>query len=89
MRPHCLDDTTRLLRHYRAAVNAHPDLELPCSVEDVETITGAGRIAVVFDLEDCAPLDGDLDNLATFVRAQACARCCPRITAPTAPAAAA
>jgi membrane dipeptidase len=66
--PHSLDETTRLLRHYRAAVNAHPDLELPRSLEDVETITRAGRIAVVFDLEDCAPLDGDLDNLATFVR---------------------
>jgi membrane dipeptidase len=65
--PHSLDDTTALLRHFRAAVNAHPQLELASSLEDVETITGAGRIAVVFDLEDSNPLDGDLNNLAGLV----------------------
>ncbi|MEB3980013.1 membrane dipeptidase [Mycobacterium sp. 663a-19] len=66
--PHSLADTTALLRHYRGAVDAHPDLELAGSVEDIEAIADAGRIAVVFDLEDCAPLDGDLDNLADLAR---------------------
>jgi membrane dipeptidase len=65
--PHSLDDAMALLRHYRAAVDAHPDLELATSLDDVEATTHAGRIAVVFDLEDCGPLDGDLNNLATLV----------------------
>jgi membrane dipeptidase len=62
--PHSLNDTMALLRHYRAAVDAHPDLELAASIDDVDTIARAGRIAVVFDLEDSGPLDGDLNNLA-------------------------
>ena len=53
--PHSFDDTMALLRHYRAAVDAHPDLELAASIDDIGTITRAGRISVVFDLEDCAP----------------------------------
>jgi len=53
-----------LLRHYRAAVAAHPDLELAATVDDVTAITRAGRIAVVFDLEDAAPLDDEFNNLA-------------------------
>nr|WP_175611317.1 membrane dipeptidase [Mycobacterium sp. SP-6446] len=65
--PHSLGDTTALLRHYRGAVKLHPGLELAGSVQEVDAIAGSGRIAVVFDLEDCAPLDGDLDNLATLV----------------------
>lgn len=65
--PHTLNDTISLLRHYRAAVAAHPDLELADNLDDVDAITRAGRIAVVFDLEDSGPLDGDLSNLATFV----------------------
>jgi membrane dipeptidase len=65
--PHSFNDALTLLRHYRAAVDTHPDLELAASVDDVAAITRAGRIAVVFDLEDSRPLDGDLDNLATLV----------------------
>ena len=64
--PHSFNDTLALLRHYRAAVEANPDLELAASIDDVVAITGAGRIAVVFDLEDSGPLDGDLNNLATL-----------------------
>lgn len=55
-----------LLRHFHAAIDAHPDLELAAGVDDVATIAGAGRIAVVFDLEDSRPLDDNLDNLATL-----------------------
>jgi membrane dipeptidase len=64
--PHSFDDTLALLRHYRAAIDSHPDLELAASLDDVEAITRAGRIAVVFDLEDAGPLDGDLNNLTTL-----------------------
>ncbi|MCV7103739.1 dipeptidase [Mycobacterium palustre] len=61
--PHAFGDAVTLLRHYRAAVDDHPQLELAASLDDVDAITRADRIAVVFDLEDSAPLDGDLDNL--------------------------
>ncbi|MFQ2879843.1 MULTISPECIES: dipeptidase [Mycobacterium] len=64
--PHSFSDTIALLGHYRAAVDAHPDLELASGIDDVDQITSTGRIAVVFDLEDSAPLDDDLDNLATL-----------------------
>lgn len=64
--PHRLSDTLALLRHYRGAVDAHPDLELAANVDDVATIARDGRIAVVFDLEDSRPLDDDLDNLAVL-----------------------
>ncbi|OBS02614.1 membrane dipeptidase [Mycobacterium gordonae] len=64
--PHSFADTMALLNHYRTAVDAHPDLELASSVDDVDRITARGRISVVFDLEDSAPLDADLDNLATL-----------------------
>ncbi|CAA0124295.1 Uncharacterised protein [Mycolicibacterium vanbaalenii] len=64
--PHSFADAIALLNHYRTAVEAHPDLELAQSVDDVDRITSTGRIAVVFDLEDSAPLDDDLDSLATL-----------------------
>ncbi len=65
--PHTFNDSVALLRHYRAAVDAHPDLELATNLAEVEAISRAGRIAVAFDLEDSAPLDGDLNNLATLM----------------------
>jgi membrane dipeptidase len=65
--PHTFNDAVALLRHYRAAVDAHPDLELAANLTDVEAISRAGRIAVAFDLEDSAPLDGDLNNLASLM----------------------
>ena len=34
------------------------------TMDDVDAITGAGGIAVVFDLEDSNPLDDDLGNRA-------------------------
>ncbi|BBX33146.1 hypothetical protein MMAG44476_35816 [Mycolicibacterium mageritense DSM 44476 = CIP 104973] len=64
--PHSFDDTMALLGHYHAGVEAHPDLQLAGGADDVEAITRAGRVAVVFDLEDSRPLDDDLDNLATL-----------------------
>ncbi|MBV8182218.1 MAG: membrane dipeptidase [Mycobacterium sp.] len=64
--PHSFTDVMVLLRHYRAAVAAHPDLELAATFDDVEAITRGGGIAVVFDLEDSHPLDDNLDNLAAL-----------------------
>jgi membrane dipeptidase len=64
--PHSLNDTLALLRHYRRAVEDHPDLELAATVDDVSAITSCGRIAVIFDLEDSRPLDDDLANLAVL-----------------------
>lgn len=64
--PHSFADTMALLTHYRAAVQAHPDLQLASSADDVAAIASVGRIAVVFDLEDSAPIDDNLDNLATL-----------------------
>ncbi|ORA14762.1 dipeptidase [Mycobacterium asiaticum] len=64
--PHGFDDTVALLHHFRGAVQAHPGLELAATAEDVETIAGVDRTAVVFDLEDSRPVDDDLDNLAVL-----------------------
>lgn len=64
--PHSLNDTLALLKYYRRAVDAHPDLKLAATIGDVAAITAAGRIAVVFDLEDSRPLDDDLANLAVL-----------------------
>lgn len=86
--PHGFRDAVGLLHHYRAGVEAHPGLELAASIDDVAQISGAGRIAVVFDLEDSRPLDGDLANLATWP-ASGSGHCCRPTTTPTRPAAAA
>lgn len=62
--PHSLTETLALLDRYRTAVEAHPALQLADSIDDVAAITRTGRIAVVFDLEDSRPVDGDLNNLS-------------------------
>ncbi|HEX7323649.1 MAG TPA: membrane dipeptidase, partial [Mycobacterium sp.] len=64
--PHGFAETMRLLTHFRAAVAGQPGLELAATADDVEAITGTGRIAVAFDLEDSAPLDDDLGNLTAL-----------------------
>jgi membrane dipeptidase len=61
--PHNFNDAVALLHHYRAAIAAHPSFELAADIGDVDSATRAGRIAVVFDLEDSRPLDDDLGNL--------------------------
>lgn len=55
--PQSLDDVLGLLEHFRQAVQGHPDLVLA-------EMNGLGdKVAVTFDLEDCAPLEGDLANV--------------------------
>lgn len=60
--PHRFGDAVALLRHYHAAIAADPDLQVAVSIGDVDAATLAGRIAVVFDLEDSRPLDDDIEN---------------------------
>jgi membrane dipeptidase len=57
--PQSLQDVLTLTEYFRQAVQAHPDLVLAET-----TGVAAGKIAVTFDLEDCAPLEGDLGNVA-------------------------
>jgi membrane dipeptidase len=64
--PQSLADSLALLQHFRRAIEAHPGLAVAATVSDVDAITGAGEIAVVFDLEDSHPLDDDLANLAVL-----------------------
>lgn len=66
--PHTFSDTMALLQHYRSAIDSRDDLELAATVDDVTAIAGRGKIAVVFDLEDSAPIDDNLENLATLAR---------------------
>jgi membrane dipeptidase len=53
--PHSFNDTTALLQHYRAAVNAHPHLELAASINDVAAITLGDRIAVLVGVGGAPP----------------------------------
>jgi len=42
--PHSFNDSITLLAHYRAAVEAHPDLELAADIDDVSTIASGAMI---------------------------------------------
>ena len=61
--PHSFAQTVALLDYFRSAVNVTQGMALAASVDDVLEISARGDIAIGFDLEDSAPLDGDLDNL--------------------------
>jgi membrane dipeptidase len=66
--PHSMKHSLRLLEAFRSTVAGHPGLVLADTVAAVETAVEAGHIAVAFDLEDSAPLDGDLDAVHRFVQ---------------------
>ncbi|HZU49808.1 MAG TPA: membrane dipeptidase [Mycobacterium sp.] len=57
--PQRLADVLTLLENFRRGVQAHPDLELA----DTDAVADRDKITVAFDLEDCAPLEGDLANV--------------------------
>ena len=40
--PHRFNDTMALLAHYRTAIQAHPELELAATIDDVTLTTKAG-----------------------------------------------
>lgn len=62
--PQSLAEVLALLEYFRRVVPEHPDLELALELADVNDVASAGKIAVTFDLEDAAPLEGDLGNVA-------------------------
>lgn len=63
-RPQSFADSIALLASFHAAIAAQPGLRAVGTVEELWAATAAGALAVAFDLEDAAPLNGDLDNLA-------------------------
>lgn len=65
--PHGPEVTSSLLAAFRAQIARIDGLALAASVADVDRIAAAGDTAVVFDLEDCAPLGGDLDAVGPLV----------------------
>jgi membrane dipeptidase len=65
--PHAPELTASLLRSFRAQVGAIDGLELAATVADIDRIAARGDTAVAFDLEDCAPLGGDLDAVGPLV----------------------
>jgi membrane dipeptidase len=58
--------TRTLLAAFRTALAADDRFLLVATVADADRAAGDERIGVVFDLEDCGPLDGDLGALAEF-----------------------
>lgn len=67
--PHSGDDARALLTAFRQGVDRRPRLTLATTVQELTTAREAGLIAVAFDLEDSAPLDGDLAAVQPFVKA--------------------
>lgn len=65
--PHGPALTASLLRSFRAQVSTLDGVELAGSVADIDRIAGRGDTAVAFDLEDSAPLGGDLDAVGSLV----------------------
>lgn len=61
-------DSIGLLQAFRTSIAAHPQMDVADTPADVERVTASGRLAVAFDLEDSAPLDGDPENLHTFAQ---------------------
>uniref|UniRef100_UPI003D94CF15 dipeptidase n=1 Tax=Gordonia sp. B7-2 TaxID=3420932 RepID=UPI003D94CF15 len=64
--PQSLADSLALADAFRASIAALDDAEMVATTTEIEAVTGAGGLAVAFDLEDSGPLDGDLDNVRTF-----------------------
>jgi membrane dipeptidase len=64
--PHSMAESLALLGSFRSAVDAHPRLQLGDTVDSIESAVATGRIAVAFDLEDSAPLEGDLETVHRF-----------------------
>lgn len=65
-RPQNFAASAALLASFRTSITDHPALQTVGSITELTAATEAGRIGVAFDLEDAAPLDADLDNLATL-----------------------
>ncbi|WP_072690675.1 dipeptidase [Rhodococcus marinonascens] len=57
-------ESTAIAENFRS--QAGGDIELVTEFGDVDAVRDAGGLALAFDLEDSAPLDGDLSNVAHF-----------------------
>lgn len=55
-----------MLHSFRAAIEAHPHLQLGDTIDAIGSAVAAGRIAVAFDLEDSGPLESNLDAVHRF-----------------------
>ena len=67
--PQTGDDARALVAAFRRGVEARPRLSLATTLPELAAAREAGVIGVAFDLEDSAPLDGDLGNVRRFVKA--------------------
>jgi membrane dipeptidase len=61
--PNSYADVLGQLEVFRQRIAADPRYGLAASTKDIDRIAGAGGIAVAFDLEDSAPLAGDLGRI--------------------------
>jgi membrane dipeptidase len=64
--PHSSASVLATLEAFRSEVRTHPELLLAADVADVERARAEGRLAVVFDLEDSGPVEGDLTLVRTY-----------------------
>ncbi|WP_293774395.1 membrane dipeptidase [Sporichthya sp.] len=65
--PHAKAESLALIRTFADGIDGRHGLVLASTVGDVDAAQASGRVGVVFDLEDSAPLDGDLASVAEFV----------------------
>jgi microsomal dipeptidase-like Zn-dependent dipeptidase len=64
--PHSGADVVDLLRCWRRQIDADDRFRLVRCLDDVDAARETGGVAVAFDLEDCAPLEGRLDRVRQF-----------------------
>jgi membrane dipeptidase len=65
---HSRRDSLGFLAQFRAGVEADPRLSFAATVADIDAAHTDNRTVVAFDLEDCGPLEGDLDMVSEFYR---------------------
>jgi membrane dipeptidase len=64
--PHSAAEVRQLLTDFRARIAADDRLTVVGDVEQAVKARAGGQVAVVFDLEDSGPLEGDLDLVREF-----------------------
>ncbi len=84
--PHTFAETVALLQYYRTEIEAHPELDVAADLDEVEAITDAGRIAVVF-ISKTLVRSTEISTISTSWPASGCAHCYPPTTTPTVPGA--
>jgi len=67
--PQSNSDSRALLAAFRNGVESRPRLTLATTLEELTAARDGGPIGVAFDLEDSAPLDGDLATVRPLVEA--------------------